>query len=32
LQILQPEPAEDLMPDVRRAVGSCPTRALRLVD
>jgi ferredoxin len=32
LQILQPEPPEELLSAVRRAVGACPTRALRLVD
>ena len=32
LQILQPEPPEELMPDVRKAIDACPTRALRLVD
>ncbi len=32
LVILQPEPPEELMPDVRQAIAACPTRALRLVD
>lgn len=32
LQILQPQPPEELLPDVRQAVAACPTRALRLVD
>ncbi len=32
LVILQPEPPEELMADVRQAVAACPTRALRLVD
>ena len=32
LQILQPQPPEELLTDVRKAVDACPTRALRLVD
>ena len=32
LVILQPEPPQDLMPDVERAIAACPTRALRLAD
>ena len=32
LVVLQPEPAPADLPDVRAAVGACPTRALSLVD
>ena len=32
LVILQPEPPQEWMDDVRQAIAACPTRALRLVD
>ena len=32
LVILQPEPPEEQMPDVQKAIAGCPTRALRLVQ
>ena len=32
LVVLEPEPGEADLPDVRNAVAACPTRALRLVD
>jgi ferredoxin len=32
LVVLTPEPGPVDVPDVRHAVGACPTRALRLVD
>ena len=32
LVILQPEPPQDLMIDVERAIAACPTRAPRLAD
>jgi ferredoxin len=32
LVVLRPEPADADLPDVRRAVATCPTRALTLVD
>jgi ferredoxin len=32
VEVLQPEPDERLMPDVRNAVQACPTRALSLAD
>jgi ferredoxin len=30
--VLDPQPAADVMPDVRRAVTYCPTGALSLVE
>jgi ferredoxin len=32
LVVLRPEPGEDELDDVRDAVDTCPTRALRLVE
>lgn len=32
VEILDPEPPEQAMPDVRRAVTACPTQALTIRD
>ena len=32
LVVLEPEPDDAELPDVRQAVAACPTRALSLVD
>jgi ferredoxin len=32
LIVLEPEPGEGVLPDVRNAVQACPTRALSLIE